>query len=100
MIFSPYRSIISSVVTKKVISMSHRVTIHKHTFPTIKEAASHFGMPRETLSRKVNGGMSAEDAVNSYLLRKKIKLHVLVLSEALSFVRVRSTQPMPLLLAR
>ena len=51
--------------------MSHRVTIHKHTFPTIKEAASHFGMPRETLSRKVNGGMSAEDAVNSYLLKKK-----------------------------
>ncbi len=53
--------------------MSHRVTIHKHTFPTIKEAASHFGMPRETLSRKVNGGMSAEDAVNSYLLKKKNK---------------------------
>ena len=52
--------------------MSHRVTIHKHTFPTIKEAASHFGMPRETLSRKVNSGMSAEDAVNSYLLKKII----------------------------
>lgn len=53
--------------------MSHAITIHDRTFPTIKAAAAHFNMPRETLSRKVNSGVSAEEAVDKHLARMQKK---------------------------